>query len=93
MLQKKKFYSKDQNKANFKNLDNFDVLSSDFEALETSAASAASLASATSTTLFTQRTSLVWWFDHIGKQNDLHWPLFVELIMHDTFLGAWTSFF
>ena len=30
---KKKICSKDQNKAEFKNLDNFDVLSSDFEAL------------------------------------------------------------
>jgi hypothetical protein len=33
----KKFYSKDQNKAEFKNLENFEVLT--FEALETSAAS------------------------------------------------------
>ena len=55
---KKKICSKDQNKAEFKNLDNFDVLSSDFEALKTpaasliSSASAASLVSATSTTLF-----------------------------------------
>ena len=60
---KKKKNSKDQNKGEFKNLDTFEVLSSDFEALETSAASltspasAASLASATSTALFTQRTS------------------------------------
>ena len=67
----KKMCSKGQNKAKFKNLDNFDVLSSDFEALKTSctsltsSASAASLASATFTTLFTQRTSLFWWFDHI----------------------------
>ena len=59
----KMFYSKDKNKAEFKNLDNFDVLSSDFEALKTpaasltSSASAASLVSATSTTLFPQRTS------------------------------------
>ena len=50
------FCSKDKNKAEFKNLDNFDVLSSDFEALKTpaasltSSASAASLVSATSTT-------------------------------------------
>ena len=36
---KKQFCSKDQNKAEFKNLDNFDVLSSDFEALKTPAAS------------------------------------------------------
>ena len=63
ILQKK--CSKDQNKAEFKNLDNFDVLSSDFEALEisaaslTSSASTASLASSTSTTQFTQRNS---WF-------------------------------
>ena len=62
----KKIFSKDQNKAEFKNLDTFEVLSSDFEALETSAvsltspASAASLASATSTALFTQRTSCSW---------------------------------
>ena len=59
----KKNCSKDQNKAEFKTLDNFLALNSDFEALEisaaslTSSASAASLASATSTTLFPQRTS------------------------------------
>jgi hypothetical protein len=51
---KNKNHSKDQNKAEFKNLDIFEVLSIDFEALETSAAS---LASATSTALFTQKTS------------------------------------
>ena len=66
MILPKKKFSKDQNKAEFKNLDTFEVLSSDFEALETSAASltslasAASLASATSTALFTQRTSCSW---------------------------------
>ena len=60
MILPKKSYFKDQIKAEFKNLDNFDVLSSDFEALKTSAASAASLASATSTALFTQRTSCSW---------------------------------
>ena len=79
----KKICSKDQNKAESKNLGNFDVLSSDFEALKTPAAlltSAASLASATSTTLFTQRISWFWWFDHICHQNDQYWPLFVELI-------------
>ena len=38
ILPKKNFCSKDQNKAEFKNLDNFDVLSSDFEALKTPAA-------------------------------------------------------
>ena len=58
----KRFYSKDQNKVKFKNPGNFEVLSSDCEALETSAASltssasSASLASATSTALFTQST-------------------------------------
>jgi hypothetical protein len=48
--------------SNFKNLDNFDVLSSNFEALEnsaasslTSSASAASLAYPNSITQFTQR--------------------------------------
>ena len=66
MILKKTFCPKDQNEAEFKNLDNFDVLSSDFEALETStvsltsSATAASLASATSTALFTQRTSCSW---------------------------------
>ena len=82
----KKICSKDQNKAESKNLGNFDVLSSDFEALKTpaasltSAASLASATSATSTTLFTQRISWFWWFDHICHQNDQYWPLFVELI-------------
>jgi hypothetical protein len=48
MILPKKIYSKDQNKAEFKNLDNFDDLSSDFEALESSAASLTSSASAAS---------------------------------------------
>ena len=62
------FCSKDKDKAELKNLDNFDVLSSDFEALKTPAASltseasAASLVSSTSTTLFTQRTHFLYRF-------------------------------
>ena len=61
------FYQKnlcfiDQNKAEFKSLDNFDVLSSDFEALKTPAASltseasAASMASTASTAIYPQKT-------------------------------------
>ena len=44
----KTFFSKHQNKAEFKNLDNSEVFSSDFQTLETSAASLTSSASAAS---------------------------------------------
>ena len=83
MILPKKSYSKDQIKAEFKNLENFQVLISNFEALETSAASLASSASATSlastasTALFPQKISSFWWFDHPWHQNDQNESLFV----------------
>ena len=78
------FISKHQNKAEFKNLDDSQVLSSDFPGLGTSltsAASAASLASTTSTAQFHQRTSWNWWLEHSWHQNDQYWSLYVEWII------------
>ena len=68
---KKSLFSKLQNKAEFENLDDFEVLSSDFPGLRTSAvsmastasmtsvASTASMASMTSTALFHQKTFIL----------------------------------
>jgi hypothetical protein len=62
---KKKFF---QNKAELKNLDDFEVLSSNFPGLRTwaasltSRASATSMASSTSTLLFQQRSSWLWFW-------------------------------
>ena len=49
IISEKYNFSKHQYKAEFKNLDDSEVLSSDFSGLRTSAASLTSLASATST--------------------------------------------
>ena len=63
MVTKYHFFSKHQNKVEFKNLDDSEVLSSDFPGPKTSAASltssasATSLASTASKALFHQRTS------------------------------------
>ena len=64
--QKNTILSKYQNKAEFKKLDDFEVLSSNFPGLITwastltSTASATAIASSTSTSLFQQRTSWPW---------------------------------
>ena len=61
----KNFFSKHKNKAEFKCLDDFEVLSSDFPGLKTSAASmtsvasTASMASMTSTASFHQKKLLI----------------------------------
>ena len=49
IIPKKTFFSKHKNKAEFKCLDDFEVLGSDFSELKTSAASMTSVASMTST--------------------------------------------
>ena len=51
----KDFFSKHKNKAEFKCLDDYEVLSSDFPGLKTSTASLTSLASTTPTAFFYQR--------------------------------------
>ena len=74
-------------KAEFKNLDDSEVLSSDFPGLKTStasltsSASTTSLASTNSTALFYQRTSWFWWLDHPWHQKDQYGPFFVEWII------------
>ena len=81
------FFSKHQNKAEFKNLDDSKVLSSDFPDLRTSAASMTSTASTTSmasmtfTASFHQKHYWLWWLDHPWHQNDHYWSLFVEWII------------
>ena len=80
-------FSKHQNKAEFKNLDDSKVLSSDFPDLRTSAASMTSTASTTSmasmtfTASFHQKHYWLWWLDHPWHQNDQYWSLFVEWII------------
>ena len=70
------FFSKHQNKAEFKDLDHSEVLSSDFPVLRTSAASMTStssitsIASMTSTASFHQIFCWSWWLDHPWHPND-----------------------
>ena len=72
----KNFFSKHKIKAEFKCLDDFEVLSSGFTGLKTSpvsmtsAASTASMASMTSTASFHQKNYWSWWFDHPYHPND-----------------------
>ena len=84
---KKIFFLKHQNKAEFKNLDDFEVLSSDFPDLRTSAASVTSAASTTSvasmtlTASFHQKNYWSWLFDHLWHKNDQYRSLMVEWII------------
>ena len=81
---KKLSFSKHQCKAEFKNLDDFEVLNSDFPGLKTSAASmtltasTTSVASMTSTASFHQKIYSSWWLDHPYHQNDQYQFLFEE---------------
>ena len=84
---KKKIFSKHQNKAEFKNLDDSKVISRNFPYLRTSAASMTSTASTTSmasmtfTASFHQKHYWLWWLDHPWHQNYHNWSLFVEWII------------
>ena len=81
------FFSKHQNKAEFKNLDDSKVLSRNFPDLRTSTASMTSTASTTSmasmtfTASFHQKHYWLWWLDHPWHQNNQYWSLFVEWII------------
>ena len=81
------FFQNIKNKAEFKNLDDSEVLSSNFPGLGTSAtsltsaASAASLASTTSTAQFHQRTSWKWWLKHSWHQNYQYCSLYAKWII------------
>ena len=82
-----KSFSKHQNEDEFKNLDDSEVLSSDFSGPRTSAASlsssasATSLASTASKALFHQKTSCSKWLVHPWHQNVQYWPLFVKWLI------------
>ena len=96
---KEKSFSKHQNKVEFKNLDDSEVLSSDFPGPRTSAASltssasAASLASTASKALFHKKKSWSWWLDHPWHQNYQCGPLFVEWILKIQFFTDIWYFF
>ena len=72
-----KMFSKHQNRVEFNNLDDSEVLSGDFPGLKTSTASLTSSASSASTTSFLnnlyspfyQNTSWFWWLDHPWHQK------------------------
>ena len=84
---KKVIFSKNQNKAEFKNLDDSKVLSRNFPSLRasaasmTSAASTTSMASMTFTASFHLKHYWLWWLDHPWHQNDQYRSLFVEWII------------
>ena len=86
-LPPKNIFSKHQNKADFKNLDDSEVPSCDFlgfiisVASMTSTASTTSMASMTSTASFHQKNYWFWWLDHPWHQYDQYWPLFMEWII------------
>ena len=84
---RKIFFQNIKNKAEFKNLDDSEVLGSDFLVFRTSAASmtstasTTSMASMTSTASFHQKFYWSWWLDHSWHPNDQYWPLFLEWII------------
>ena len=89
----KSFFSKHKNTAEFKYLDDSEVLSSDFPGLKTSAASMTSvtstasmtsMASMTSTASFHQKIYWSWLLDHSWYQNDQYLFLFVEWIIKNS---------
>ena len=81
------FFSKHPNKAEFNDMDDSEVLSSDFSGLRasaasmTSTASTTSMASMTSTASFHQNNYWSWWLDHSWHQNGQYLSLFVEQII------------
>ena len=80
-------FSKHQIKTEFKNLDESEILSSDFPELRTSVASMTSTASTTSmasmtfTASFHQKHYWLWWLDPPWHQNDQYRSLFGEWII------------
>ena len=83
----------------FKELDDLEVLNSDFPALRTSMASMTSMTSTTSMASMTSTASLhqkiyfSWWLDLSWHPNDQYWPLFVEWIIRIPFFtDIWYPF-
>ena len=93
------FFSKHQNKAKFKNLDDSRVLSSNFPGLRisaasmTSTASTASVASMTSTASFHKNKYSVLCFYQPWYQNDLSWSLNMEWIIKNPLFYTFLAFF
>ena len=86
----KNFFSKHGNKAEFKCLNDSEVLSFDFPGLKTSAASMTSVASTAS---YNQKTLWAWCCYYPGNENDLSWSPNVEwLIKTPLFYGFWALF-
>ena len=86
-FKQKNVFSKHQNKAEFKNLDDSLDLNRDFSGLRTSAVSMTSTASMTSVASMTSTASIhqniywSWWLDHPWHPNDQYQSLFVEWII------------
>ena len=82
-------FSKHQNKAELNNLDDFNVLTGDFQGFRTSTASmastasTASMASMTYTTSFHQKNDWYWWLDHSWHHNGQYLSLIVEWILEN----------
>ena len=82
----KNVFSKHQNKADFKNLDDSEVPSCDFPGL------IISVASMTSTASFHQKLYWSWWFDDPWHQNDQYWSIFVEWIIKNPIFTDFSTF-
>ena len=96
---KKVFLSKYQNKVEFKNLDDTEVLSNDFLGLRTSAvsmtctASTTSLASMTFWPLqphFIKKKHWTWWLEHLWHPNDQYRVPFSGSSRIQIFTDIWT---
>ena len=84
IILQKNIFSKHQNKAEFKSLDDSEVPSFDFPGLRTSVASmtsTASMSSMTSTASFHHKNYWFWWLDYPWHQYDQYWPLGMEWII------------
>ena len=92
------FVSKHQNKAEFENLVNSEVLGSTFSGLRTSVASVTLTASTTSvawmtsTASFHQKIYCSWWFIDSWHQNDQYWSIFAEWIFKKPIFTDFSTF-
>ena len=93
--QKVIFFLKYKNKAEFTNLDDYEILSSDFPGLRMFAVSMTSTASTRPSlnnlhglndldSLISSKKYWSWWFDHPWHPNDQHWSLLMEWIIKNS---------
>ena len=93
--QKVFFFLKYKNKAEFTNLDDYEILSSDFPGLRMFAVSMTSTASTRPSlnnlhglndldSLISSKKYWSWWFDHPWHPNDQHWSLLMEWIIKNS---------